>query len=390
MNEDTNKAEVGTLATGVVKTLEARIRCGELAAGRALPSERELSAEFQVSRGIIRSAMQELGNLGLVLQRKGHRPVVQHLSRLPASGARNLGVWLWPYSGHFAAASILKGIQATNLGPLTQVIVASGAGEDWNSILDSERDFLESMADDPATLGVIVWYLGGERNLPSLEKLQAKRVPIVFVDRMPPVGFDMDYVATNNAYSATQAIQHLVNLGHRKIGMISNIDPASSVAEREEGYCRGLLDNGIEVRDDYIQRATYDADESCSATLDALLGLPDRPTAIFCINDTLGLLVHDILGRKGYQVPDDISVVGFDGLLRWVPGGGYLTTMRQDFERMGRIAATLVHERATGKAGLLHRHYLLDAPISLGSSTGAPKQNRPSVEGGSQKLDSTT
>jgi len=371
---------IGTLATGVAHTLEARIREGTLPFGRALPSERELAAEFEVSRGVIRAAIGALAEAGLIDHRPNHRPVVRNQPRTAnAGGTRKLGAWLWPNSGHFAAASILKGIQSTDLGPNAQVIVASGAGDDWSSVLDSEREFLESMADDPATLGVIAWYLGGEYNLPSLQKLQDRKVPTVFVDRLPPAGLDIDYVGTNNLDSAAQAVQYLLNLGHRRIGMISNIDPASSVAEREEGYCRALLDAGIRIQDEWIQRATHDAVGGVVLAVEAILQSPDRITAVFCINDLLGLHVYDILVGMGVRVPEDFSVVGFDGLLRWAPGGGYLTTMRQDFERMGRLAATMVEEKALGKAPALNRRYLLDAPLTLGASSGAPGSNPTSV-----------
>jgi len=365
---------IGTLAIGVAKTLESKIREGDLPTGRALPSERELAAQYQVSRSVIRAAIGELANSGLVYCRANHRPVVRSPDRSAVKGPKNLAVWLWPNSSDFAAASILKGIQSTNLGS-NQVIVASGTGQSWNSILDSERDFLESFVDDPAALGVIVWYLGGERNLPSLQRLQGQHVPIVCVDRLPPTGFDVDYVGTNNGDSAMQGVQHLIRLGHRNIGMISNIDPASSVAEREDGYRQALAEAGIAFQDEWIQRVTYDAAQSVASAIERLLKLPDCPTAIFCVNDQLGLSVHDLLGRMGIAVPDEISVVGFDGLLRWVPGGGYLTTMRQDFERVGRIAATLVLERDAGRAPIANRHYFLDAPLMVGASTGPPCPN---------------
>ncbi len=269
------------------------------------------------------------------------------------------------------------------------MIVASGGGDDWNSILDSEAAFLRSMAEDPATMGVIIWYLGGERNLTSLQKLQDCQIPIFFVDRRPPCGFNVDYVGTNNIDSAVQAVQHLVKLGHRRIGMISNIDPASSVADREEGFRRGLADAGLKFNDDWIQRVTNDATSSVAGALQALLGLSDRPTAIFCINDQLALEAHEVLGRMGIAVPEELSLIGFDGLLSWIPGGGFLTTMRQDFERIGSLAANLIHERSIGPTQTPSRHYLLDAPLMLGASTAPPALN-PTINRNSQDQISTS
>src|SRR5579862_9597563 len=106
----------GTMATGMASALETRIREGVFPSGRALPSERELSVEFQVSRGVVRAAIEELAKSGMIIQRPNHRPIVSDIRRLQAAGTKNLGAWLWPNSSHFSAASILKGVQSTNLG----------------------------------------------------------------------------------------------------------------------------------------------------------------------------------------------------------------------------------------------------------------------------------
>jgi LacI family transcriptional regulator len=121
---------------------------------------------------------------------------------------------------------------------------------------------------------------------------------------------------------------------------------------------------------DWIQRVAVDEPSGVKGALDALLSLTQPPTAIFCINDHLGLQVYEELGFRGLRIPGDISLVGFDGLLRWLPGGGYLTTASQDFERMGQLAAELAIERIAGGKPNAYRHYLLDAPILNRSSSG--------------------
>ena len=384
---DKNEPNVDSLASGVAHVLENQIREGRYSVGSPLPAERQLSAEFGVSRGSIRAAIDDLLARGLIVQKPHHRPVVAVLPPSRPVGARNVGAWLWPNSSHFSAASILKGIQSTDFGANAQVIVASGAGENWESILDSEREFLETMAADPATMGVIVWYLGGELNLRSLQKLRDRNIPVVCVDRMPPVGFDVDFVGTNNIDSAMQAVQHLQRLGHRNIGMISNIDPASSVVDRESGYQRAMVEAGVEVKECWMQRVAYDSDASITSAVESMLQNSDALTAVFCVNDTVALQVLDILARLGVRVPDEFSVVGFDGLLSWVPGGGYLTTMRQGFERIGRIAAQIIRDRADAETQFVTRHYLLDAPLIIGASAGQPNplRSRPEARSSSKE-----
>lgn len=367
--------DIGTVAAGVAQTLEEQIRQGELLPGRALPPERDLATTLGVSRVTVRAAIKTLVDAGLLDHRAHHRPVVKHAEfrRATRREATKLGAWLWPNSTHFSGASILKGIQSVDLGPHAQVAVAGGSGTDWESILERERAFLDSMAEDPTALGVIVWYLGGERNLGGLQHLRERGVPIVFVDRLPPAGFDADYVGTNNTDSAYQGVRHLIGLGHRRIGMMSNIDPASSVSEREQGYRRALVEAGISIDPEWLQRATYDDIGGVASALETLLDGPEPPTAVFCVNDVLAFQVHDVANRMGLQVPEDLSIVGFDGLLGWTSNGGYLTTMRQDFEGIGRIAATLAQERASGTAPAANRHYLLDAPLITGATTAPPR-----------------
>jgi LacI family transcriptional regulator len=251
-------------------------------------------------------------------------------------------------------------------------VIASAPAGDWDSTYEAERKFLESLADDPQEAGVILWYLGADRNRPALEKLRAAEVPLVFIDRQPPRGFPADCVGTNNDNAARIAVQHLIQLGHRRIGLITNMDAASSVSERESGYERALRSSGISLDPDLIQRDSVDDQTGIENALDSLLSLSQPPTAIFCINDSLALQVHESLARREVKVPTEISLVGFDGLLRWVPGGGYVTTAEQDFYRMGQLATELVIERMTSGRPDAYKHVLLDAPLADHGSTASP------------------
>jgi len=208
---------------------------------------------------------------------------------------------------------------------------------------------------------------------------------MVFIDRLPPKGFAADFVGTNNVTSAVNGVEHLIGLGHRKIGLITNMEPVSSVKDREAGYSTALQYAGIALDPSYIQRDSVDEPEGVEAALEALLNLDHPPTAIFCINDLLALQVYEAIYRRGLSVPGDISVLGFDGLLRWLPGSGYLTTMAQDFRRIGQLAAELIQERMSSGKPDAFIHMLIDAPLLDRGSTGPPPaSSRPGLKNMSQ------
>jgi len=367
------------LISGISGRIADMIRNQVLPAGHVLPTERDLAMEFSVSRGLIRSAIKDLASKGMIEVKPRCRPVVLagQYSSPSKTGKRHIGIWLWPNTGDYAAASMLKGIQSADIGADVRLVVANAVGADWESIFDSEANFLRSIADDPEEAGVIVWYLGGQRNIAALHALREAGVATVFVDRLPPEEFPTDFVATDNEAVARRAVQHLIGLGHRNIAFLSNIEPVSSVKEREAGYRRALKEAGIGYREDYIMRDLVDVREGVESALDAYLGLEDKPTAIFAVNDHIALQVCEVLHDRQIAVPQQMSVIGFDGILRWVPGGGYLTTHLQDFERIGQLAAEMVIQRMTNGPTAPYRHVLLDAPLLDRGTAGPPPARNP-------------
>lgn len=364
------RARRNNSAIDIANEVDQLICEGVFPAGQSLPSERELAQRFSSSRGVIRTVLQIIETRGLLVREPNHRPVVNVSARLSSTSPRNLCVRLWPSSKHYVSSSILHGIQSSDIAKQSQLVISGDPAEDWDTVIAAEADFLESVADDPSTLGIIIWYLGGDRNTASIQRVLDRNKPIVFIDRLPPKGLDVDFVGTNNLDSSRCAVQYLLSLNHRRVAMISNIDPASSVDDRERGYRRALQDHGIAVREEWIQRAMYDEEESVRTALEQMFSSNDSPTAIFCINDNLALQVHAILQSLGAQIPDEISVIGFDGLLRWVPGGGHITTMNQEFEEFGRIAANLIQQRVEERESKTVRHTLFNASLRPGPSTG--------------------
>jgi len=344
------------------------IESGDFPIGSRLPSERELSEQLFASRTVIRAAIAELTQVGRLLSRPRCRPLVVEPRSVPPV-ASTIAIRLWPSTSDYIAAQILKGIQkATANG--TRLLVVNVSGDDWEGQVAAEGEFLQNLASDSSVSGAILWYIGGEANRNALAQVRASGLPVVLIDRESPESCPTDYVGTDNFRAAQNAVDHLIKLGHRRIGIISNFDNASSVRQREAGYRRALADGGISFDPELMFRDRLDEPEGVEEALDRLLSTVDAPTAIFCINDHIALQAYESLNARGVSIPGQLSLIGFDGMLRWIPGGGYLTSMRQDFERMGEIAVDLLFQSGQRVAPAV-RHVLLDAPLMDQGSTHA-------------------
>lgn len=260
-----------------------------------------------------------------------------------------------------------------------RLVLESAMGETNEELLRSEERFLRHIGKDRDVEGVILWYLGADRNLKALQTLRQAQVPVVFLDRRPPAGFDADYVGVDNVRAAEHVVNHLIRGGHRRIAHVTNLDTASTTAERLLGYQRALDKAQIPydvalVRPD--EGDHLDSPDPCGALVTELLSMPDPPTAVFAVNDLVAVHVVTSLRSRGIRVPEDMSVAGFDGTDRWSPGKPFLTSIRQPFERMGAEAVDLLLERIDKGATGAYKHVMLDAPLYVGGSTSARETAR--------------
>ncbi|MBE9914554.1 substrate-binding domain-containing protein [Paenibacillus donghaensis] len=158
--------------------------------------------------------------------------------------------------------------------------------------------------------------------------------PTVLIDHHHP-SIHADCILTNNRFSAYEAVRHLTELGHRKIGILSNTSFSPSYYERWEGYVLAMNDFGLEIHNPWVIK---DAREESDYMLDKLKSLDQLPTAWFCVNDGLGFYLNSALQQLGLRVPEDVSVVSFDnGYLSQV-STPQITTMDVDLKLYGRKA----------------------------------------------------
>ena len=119
-------------------------------------------------------------------------------------------------------------------------------------------------------------------------------------------------VATDYLSSIADMTRHLVRLGHREFGFISGPSASLSSRKRHEAFVQALASQGLELDDEMVAEGAYTYD-SGFRTAKELLSLEHRPTAIFAANDDMAFAVMNVAAHMGLRIPDDLSVVGFDG-----------------------------------------------------------------------------
>jgi Transcriptional regulators len=168
-----------------------------------------------------------------------------------------------------------------------------------------DRQELPSFIDDGQVDGIVVL---SHISTEYINKVISKGIPTVLIDHHHPL-IEADAVLTNNRFGAYLAVKHLIDLNHRDIAMIGNVDFSPSYQERWEGYLLALRDHGIEPRRERMFTNVLE-DERCID--DVVRSLRDQPTAWFCLNDGFSFFVCGSLKKLGLHVPDDVSVCGFD------------------------------------------------------------------------------
>jgi LacI family repressor for deo operon, udp, cdd, tsx, nupC, and nupG len=150
-------------------------------------------------------------------------------------------------------------------------------------------------------------------------------------------------VITDNLQAAERAVEHLVALGHRKIGHIAGPSRNTFPNERLVGFRKAMFEHRLPVADNWIVSGDYTM-ETGRAAAEHFAKLSDRPTAIFAGNDEMAIGLIATLKRLGIECPRDISVMGFDDISVSQNYAPALSTMRQPREQIGRIATeTLVN-----------------------------------------------
>ena len=203
-----------------------------------------------------------------------------------------------------------------------------------------ERRYLQLMRAERVD-GIIL--PASSDNAAAVIEMARGGLPVVCVDRRLPRAA-LDTVVADNVEGAHEAVCHLLQIGHRRIGFIGGRRQLSTTHERQEGYRRALAEHGIDV-DETLIRAGDSRQPGGRELTREILELPHPPTALLVGNNLMTLGALEAIHALGLRIPDDVAIVGYDDMPWASAFNPPLTAVRQPGQELGRQAAELLLAR---------------------------------------------
>ena len=201
----------------------------------------------------------------------------------------------------------------------------------------------------------------------ALRALIRQGFPIVIVDE-ELAGIEATSIFVQNYEGGRQAGEHLAQLGHRRVGIIGGPPALKTARDRVAGVRDALADHGVAIDPDCILAAEYQIECGRDA-MKRLLDRPIQPSAVFAANDMIAIGATQQAEAEGLNVPDDISIVGFDDVPLAAMIAPALTTVAQPMRTMGRRAVELLLQ-VIRERPVAHARVTLETELRVRASTG--------------------
>jgi LacI family transcriptional regulator len=212
----------------------------------------------------------------------------------------------------------------------------------------------------------------------QIELIQNQNVPVVVIDRRVP-HTQVDVVRADSKGGAYQLVRHLLELGHRRIAVLSGPRTVSTATDRVDGYRRALAEADMNGKAECVYYGRFNQASGYEMAQEAL-SLSPMPTAMFAVNNFIAVGAWRALREAGLRVPEDMALVAFDDLTSGLVIEPFLTVADQPAYEMGQRATELLLARLSGAAAEAIQEIVLPAKIIVRRSSGPP-----SVKSGAQE-----
>ena len=235
-----------------------------------------------------------------------------------------------------------QGIETTAISLGYNIILCS-----TNYDLAAEKKYVD-MLRSKGVDGII--FTSAHMGDPNILVLAEEGFPIVLVNRRtyhPVVREKVDYVGVDNIHGGFLAVEHLIKLGHQRIGVIGGSSESSVGFERLEGGKKALAAYGLDVISDYFLEGDFLKGSGYQGGK-KFLEMNEPPTAIFATNDYMALGAYQAIVEQGVKIPEEVALIGFNDIEFTSMKGIELTTVGQKKYEMGALAVKTLLERVEG------------------------------------------
>lgn len=319
----------------IAEYFKAQIISGEIISGQQLSTENEIAEKFKVSRHTVRHALRELEKGVYIYKEQGKGTFCS--SRDKNTEKRTIAV-LTTYISNYIFPLIISGIE--------EVLSAAGYNLmllNTNNEKEKEAEYLQKIINNDV-VGLIVeptMSAYENVNLNWYKELEKRDIPYIMInakyDELEPA-----YVVMDDVEGVYLITKYLLQLGHRQIAGIFKQDDLQGV-NRQLGYKKALEEFGIPFNNEFVYiYGTKEASYAPYEFTSNLINKRERPTAIICYNDQIAAYALQAIREAGLQVPEDISITGFDDSDIAMSTEFRFTTVAHPKEDMGRRAARLL------------------------------------------------
>lgn len=325
-----------------------------------LPGERVLAKQLGVSYMTVRKSIDNLVNAGLLYKVPTQGTFVDK-NNSKRKKSRTIG--------YFLDSSIVAGISSPYYSLIFHAIEKYASDENYSVIYFSDADKASFEKTLQKLDGVIATCFPRIEN--TILKIK-QSVPVVVIDNSA-ADKTIPSIIIDNFNANVESVDFICSQGHKRIGFMTGLDDSDVGKNRYAGYRYGLEKNSIEFDNTLVYRGNYSYEAGMEGA-EHFLSMETMPTAIICANDAMALGAIQKLTKEGFDVPDDISIIGFDDIevaSQIVPS---LTTVAAPFEEIAQLASKYLQKLINGET-LENQHNALRAHLVVRDSSKVLKQD---------------
>jgi GntR family transcriptional regulator of arabinose operon len=321
------------------------LHSGRLKLNDQMPSENEIAEQFQMSRQTVRQTFGELEQEGWLFRVQGKGTFVSNPQEKKAQAVQIIGV-LTTYISDYIFPHIVRGAEGALRDKGYRLLLSSTDNDK-----EKEKEILTMMMSQPLS-GLIIEPTKSAEGNPNLSyylSLDYQKIPYIMINERYPE-MDCPFIKVDDEAGGFLATQHLIQLGHRKIAGFFKTDDLQGV-NRLKGFIRAHHQYQIPLLPDMVTDYTTEEKQTkpSVAAASLLSQAEDRPTAFVCYNDDLAIKLLEVIRRLGMNVPEDLSMVGFDDSALAIATEVKLTTLTHPKMEMGIAAADLLIDMIENK-----------------------------------------